>query len=294
MIPQVSIIMGSTSDLPIMERAAKVLNELKIPFEMNALSAHRTPEKVEVYAKTAKDRGIGVIIAGAGGAAHLAGVVAAHTTLPVVGVPMESKLDGVDSLLSTVQMPAGIPVATVAIGKAGAINAAILAAQILGLSDKSFEKKIEQHKKTDPTLPGTRLVPYQKDLLTWLGNRKLFISLVVEETYAMVPMEAQSVGTPVLYRHMPQSLTQTIGQSGLMFHDEKDLLHLVDLLLSDNTLWQAYSRAGLHNLEAHQHYAAGMDIGLRRVIRRAHESHGNESPARHLPPGCEEVHGVPA
>jgi len=140
MIPQVSIIMGSTSDLPIMERAAKVLNELKIPFEMNALSAHRTPEKVEVYAKTAKDRGIGVIIAGAGMAAHLPGVIAAMTPIPVIGVPIKSSLEGIDALLAIVQMPPGIPVAAVAIN--GAQNAGILAAQILAIADKNLAQRV--------------------------------------------------------------------------------------------------------------------------------------------------------
>ena len=124
------------------------LNKFGIANEVKILSAHRCPEKTANYAKQAKKRGMKVIIAGAGGAAHLAGVVAAHTTLPVIGVPMESKLDGLDSLLSTVQMPSGIPVATVAIGKAGAINAGILAAQIIGVGNSSVGKKIKQHKQS--------------------------------------------------------------------------------------------------------------------------------------------------
>ena len=140
MVPLVSIIMGSTSDLPVMEEAAKVLNELKIPFEMNALSAHRTPDKVEVFAKSAASRGIRVIIAGAGMAAHLPGVVAAMTPLPVIGVPIKSSLDGLDSLLAIVQMPPGIPVATVAIN--GARNAGILAAQILATGNDDLMQKM--------------------------------------------------------------------------------------------------------------------------------------------------------
>jgi 5-(carboxyamino)imidazole ribonucleotide mutase len=133
MTPLVSIIMGSTSDLPVMEEAAKVLNELCIPFEINALSAHRTPEKVEEFARAAHHRGLKVIIAGAGMAAHLPGVIAAFTPLPVIGVPVKSSFDGMDSLLAIVQMPPGIPVATVAVN--GARNAGILAAQMISLGD---------------------------------------------------------------------------------------------------------------------------------------------------------------
>ncbi len=140
MIPKVSIIMGSTSDLPVMEAAAKVLNELKVPFEMNALSAHRTPEKVEEFAKSAQKRGIGVIIAGAGMAAHLPGVIAAMTPIPVIGVPIKATLDGLDALLAIVQMPPGIPVATVAIN--GAQNAGILAAQILATADAALGERV--------------------------------------------------------------------------------------------------------------------------------------------------------
>ncbi len=145
--PVVSIIMGSDSDLPMMQEAAVVLDKFKISYEMKILSAHRSPALTASFARGARKKGIRVIIAGAGGAAHLAGVVAAHTTLPVIGVPMESKLNGLDSLLSMVQMPSGIPVATVAVGKSGAANAAILAAEMLALSDKAIEKKLEQHKK---------------------------------------------------------------------------------------------------------------------------------------------------
>jgi 5-(carboxyamino)imidazole ribonucleotide mutase len=147
MNPLVSIIMGSTSDLPVMEEAAKVLNEFKIPFEMNALSAHRTPEQAAEYARKAYDRGIRVIIAGAGGAAHLPGVIAALTTLPVIGVPVKSSnsIDGWDSILSILQMPQGIPVATV--GLDAARNAGILAIQMLGTGDKEIVKKLVDFKK---------------------------------------------------------------------------------------------------------------------------------------------------
>ena len=145
--PLVSIIMGSDSDMPVMKETGATLKKFGIGYEVKILSAHRSPDKTADFAKKAKAKGIKVIIAGAGGAAHLAGVVAAHTTLPVIGVPMESKLEGLDSLLSTVQMPSGVPVATVAVGKAGAVNAAILAAQIIGTGDKAVEKKIEKHKK---------------------------------------------------------------------------------------------------------------------------------------------------
>lgn len=140
----VSIIMGSTSDLPVMEKAAKLLDEFQIPFEINALSAHRTPDEVADFAKNAKSRGIKVIIAAAGMAAHLGGVIASMTTLPVIGVPIKSSLEGLDSLLSIVQMPPGIPVATVGIN--GVMNAAILAVQILALSDESLDRKFAQYK----------------------------------------------------------------------------------------------------------------------------------------------------
>ena len=143
----VSIVMGSDSDLPVMNEASIMLDKFGINHEVKIFSAHRSPEKTASFAKSAKKKGVKVIIAGAGGAAHLAGVVAAHTTLPVIGVPMESKLDGLDSLLSTAQMPAGVPVATVAIGKAGAVNAAILAAQIIGINNASIGKKLVAYKK---------------------------------------------------------------------------------------------------------------------------------------------------
>ncbi len=143
---KVSIIMGSTSDLPVMEKAAKILNEFKIPFEINALSAHRTPEEVEKFAKSAKERGIEVIVAGAGMAAHLPGVIAAMTSLPVIGVPINASLDGMDSLLAIVQMPPGIPVATVGIN--GAQNAGILAAQILAAGDNELKQALINYKET--------------------------------------------------------------------------------------------------------------------------------------------------
>ncbi|MGI6342887.1 MAG: 5-(carboxyamino)imidazole ribonucleotide mutase [Bacteroidales bacterium] len=140
----VSIIMGSTSDLKVMEQAAKLFDEFEIPFEINALSAHRTPQEVEKFASTAKERGIKVIIAAAGMAAHLPGVIAAYTTIPVIGVPINASLDGVDALLAIVQMPPGIPVATVGIN--AATNAALLAIQMLALSDEKIDEKLKQYK----------------------------------------------------------------------------------------------------------------------------------------------------
>ena len=140
MTPVVSIIMGSTSDLPVMEKAAKLLDEMEIPFEMHALSAHRTPAEVEAFAKGAKDRGIKVIIAAAGMAAHLCGVIASMTTVPVIGVPINSTLDGMDALLAIVQMPPGIPVATVGVNAAK--NAALLAAEILAVGDDELMAKL--------------------------------------------------------------------------------------------------------------------------------------------------------
>lgn len=145
MTPKVSIIMGSTSDLPVMEKAAELLNALEIPFEMNALSAHRTPKEVEVFATKAQERGIEVIIAAAGMAAHLPGVIASMTTLPVIGVPVNASLDGMDALLAIVQMPPGIPVATVGIN--ASLNAAILAVQILAAGDKNLQKKLADYKE---------------------------------------------------------------------------------------------------------------------------------------------------
>ncbi|MCX5665798.1 MAG: 5-(carboxyamino)imidazole ribonucleotide mutase [Candidatus Omnitrophica bacterium] len=147
--PRVAVMMGSDSDLLTMDEAVKVLTEYGIGCEVRILSAHRSPDDTAKFAKSARERGLSVIIAGAGGAAHLAGVVASHTTLPVIGVPMETKeLKGIDSLLSTVQMPSGVPVATVAIGKTGAKNAAILALQILGVADKAVAKKLDNLKRS--------------------------------------------------------------------------------------------------------------------------------------------------
>ena len=145
MVPKVSIIMGSTSDLPVMEKAARVLDEMEIPFEMNALSAHRAPQEVEEFACDAEGRGLRVIIAGAGMAAALPGVIAANTTLPVIGVPIKGMLDGLDALLSIVQMPPGIPVATVGVN--GAQNAALLAVEMLALSDKDLADKLKAYKQ---------------------------------------------------------------------------------------------------------------------------------------------------
>ncbi|NLO02761.1 MAG: 5-(carboxyamino)imidazole ribonucleotide mutase [Bacteroidales bacterium] len=145
MEPKVSIIMGSTSDLDVMSKSAKLLDEFEVPFELNALSAHRTPEDVEIFAKGAKERGIKVIIAGAGMAAHLPGVIAAMTPLPVIGVPINASLSGFDSILSILQMPPGIPVATVAVN--GALNAAILAIQIMAVSDGLLMQKLLDYKE---------------------------------------------------------------------------------------------------------------------------------------------------
>lgn len=141
---QVSIIMGSTSDLPVMEKAAKILNNFKIPFEIHALSAHRTPEAVEIFAKNAAEKGIKVIIAAAGMAAHLPGVIASMTTLPVIGVPINASLDGMDALLAIVQMPPGIPVATVGINAAE--NAGILAAQFIATADTRVAQELKNYK----------------------------------------------------------------------------------------------------------------------------------------------------
>ena len=148
MNPKVGVIMGSSSDWETMKHACDILEELQIPYEKQVVSAHRTPELMFEYAETARKRGIHIIIAGAGGAAHLPGMVAAKTTLPVIGVPVQSKaLNGLDSLLSIVQMPGGVPVATVAIGKAGATNAGLLAAQILSTTDEELATKLEARRE---------------------------------------------------------------------------------------------------------------------------------------------------
>ena len=145
---EVGIIMGSTSDWETMKHACDILDELSIPYEKQVVSAHRTPDLMFEYAESARERGLKVIIAGAGGAAHLPGMVAAKTTLPVIGVPVESRaLKGMDSLLSIVQMPGGVPVATVAIGKAGATNAGLLAAQILGATEQTVAERLEQRRE---------------------------------------------------------------------------------------------------------------------------------------------------
>jgi 5-(carboxyamino)imidazole ribonucleotide mutase len=146
MKPIVSIIMGSTSDLPVMEKACQLLNDMQVPFEVNALSAHRTPTEVEQFAKNASQRGIRVIIAAAGMAAALPGVIAANTTLPVIGVPIKGMLDGLDAMLSIIQMPPGIPVATVGVN--GAMNAAILAVEMLALSDEAIAIRLSSYKES--------------------------------------------------------------------------------------------------------------------------------------------------
>jgi len=143
----VAVVMGSKSDWETMRHAVEILDQLGLPNESRVLSAHRTPDATAEFARNAADRGLRVIIAGAGGAAHLAGVIAAHTVLPVLGVPIQSKLQGLDSLLSTAQMPSGIPVGTLAIGDAGAKNAALLAAAILATGDKKLRRKLEAYRK---------------------------------------------------------------------------------------------------------------------------------------------------
>src|SRR5579863_2536285 len=145
---RVGVLMGSDTDLPVMSEAGKVLDKFGIGYEIEVVSAHRTPMRAHEYATTAASRGLKILIAAAGAAAHLAGVMAANTTLPVIGVPMgTSSLNGFDALLSTVQMPGGIPVATMAIDKAGAVNAAIFAAEILGLADPAIARKLVEHKE---------------------------------------------------------------------------------------------------------------------------------------------------
>lgn len=147
-VPKIGILMGSASDAEIMRGAAKILEEFGVPYEMKVISAHRTPHKASEYASQAEGRGLQVLIAGAGGAAHLAGALAAQTVLPIIGVPVDSSsLKGLDSLLATVQMPSGIPVATMAIGKAGAKNAALLAIQILSRTDPTLLEKLKEHRR---------------------------------------------------------------------------------------------------------------------------------------------------
>lgn len=146
--PKVALVMGSESDLPVVEATVEVLERFGVPFEMRVLSAHRSPQAVEQFAREAAGRGLEVIVAAAGGAAHLAGVLAASTVLPVIGVPVQTdRLGGLDSLLSTVQMPAGVPVATVGLGKSGAANAGVIAVQILAVADPALRRALEQHKE---------------------------------------------------------------------------------------------------------------------------------------------------
>lgn len=163
--PRIGLIMGSQSDWPTLMHGAAVLEQLEIPHERRIVSAHRTPDRLVTYAKMAAERGLQVIIAGAGGAAHLPGMVASMTPIPVLGVPIESKaLSGLDSLLSIVQMPGGIPVGTLAIGKAGAINAALLAASIIALTDKTIGRRLEAWRQAQTEAVGD--VPVDPDVQT--------------------------------------------------------------------------------------------------------------------------------
>ncbi len=165
--PEIAVIMGSDSDWQAMQASVKVLTEFNLAFEVSVISAHRSPARAIEYAGHAKSRGIQIIIAAAGGAAHLAGVLAAHTTLPVIGVPMKSNtLDGLDALLSTVQMPAGVPVATVALGSAGPVNAAVLAVQILSLNRKALANALQRYKQQLETKVNTAHQRVQKELVT--------------------------------------------------------------------------------------------------------------------------------
>lgn len=158
--PLVGVVMGSRSDLPTMRAAAEILQQFDVPFEAEVVSAHRTPDRLVEYAKGARGRGLKVIIAGAGGAAHLPGMLAASTTLPVFGVPVQSRaLSGLDSLLSIVQMPGGVPVGTLAIGASGAKNAALLAVRVLALSDEGLAEKLaDYHAKQSATVAATRVL----------------------------------------------------------------------------------------------------------------------------------------
>ncbi len=167
MTARVAVLMGSDSDLPVMREAVDMLRRFEVPCEAQVLSAHRSPDATVEFARSAREQGFACIIAGAGGAAHLAGVVAAHTTLPVIGVPLVAgELGGLDALLATVQMPAGIPVATVAIGKAGARNAALLAVEILALSDEALRARLDDYRKqqTDTIAEKNRQVQSELDL----------------------------------------------------------------------------------------------------------------------------------
>lgn len=171
MKPRVAILMGSDSDLPVMAEAARMLKRLEVPFDLEVTSAHRTPERTVRYVTEAPGRGISVFIVGAGGAAHLAGVVAAHTVLPVLGVPLSATdLQGVDALYATVQMPAGVPVGTLAIGKAGAINAALLAAQILGVEDEALRGRLEAMRRENAEKVAARSEKARAKLPSLIGE----------------------------------------------------------------------------------------------------------------------------
>lgn len=163
MLKKIAIIVGSESDVQTLKRGVCLLEDFHVPYEFHILSAHRTPKKALVFAKQAKQRGFGVIIAAAGMSAHLAGVMAAHTLLPVIGIPLEGKLGGLDALLSTVQMPSGIPVGCVSIGETGAVNAALFAIQILAISDAGLEKKLKKYRKhlTQEVLKKDRRLQHQ-------------------------------------------------------------------------------------------------------------------------------------
>ena len=167
--PKVALVMGSESDLPVMEGAVEVLEEFGVPFEMRVLSAHRSPEAVEEFARAAESRGLEVVIAGAGGAAHLAGVIAAQTVLPGIGVPIPtSRMGGMDSLLSTVQMPAGVPVACMGLGKSGAHNASVAAIQILATHDAALREALREYKGRLAERVGAQDERLQK----WFGERR--------------------------------------------------------------------------------------------------------------------------
>lgn len=168
MKPLVSIIMGSSSDYEVMKKAAEFLDQMDIPFEINALSAHRTPDEVATFAKGAAQRGVKVIIAGAGMAAALPGVIAAYTTLPVIGVPIKSSFEGMDAVMSILQMPPAVPVATVAVN--GAMNAAVLSMQILALTDENINQKMQSYKQTLKE----KIVKANKDLETAKFNNRVF------------------------------------------------------------------------------------------------------------------------
>jgi 5-(carboxyamino)imidazole ribonucleotide mutase len=170
--PKVAILMGSDADLPAMAETARTLESLGVPYEMEVTSAHRTPERTAEIVRSAAARGVKVFVVGAGGAAHLAGTVAAHTTLPVLGVPLPtSELRGIDALLSTVQMPAGIPVGTLAVGVAGAVNAAILAAEILALADPEIAGRLASARREMAATVETRSEEAKKKLLSLLGRK---------------------------------------------------------------------------------------------------------------------------